>query len=76
MFIQADVIGHKNQTIMSYKAMYKNELADAAGVSLKVLNRWLEPHRQQLAALGVGKYDKMLPPSAVHYICSTFDIEL
>ena len=23
--------------------MYKNELARAAGVSLKVLNRWLEP---------------------------------
>lgn len=33
---------------MSYKAMYKNELARAAGVSLKMLNRWLEPHRQQL----------------------------
>ena len=59
-----------------YKSMLKSELADAAGVSLKVLNRWLEPHRQQLAAFGVGKYDKMLPPSAVRYICSTFDIEL
>ena len=59
----------------NYKAMYKNEIARAAGVSLKVLNRWLEPHRQQLAAFGVGKYDKMLPPSAVNYICSTFDIE-
>lgn len=56
--------------------MYKNEIARAAGVSLKVLNRWLEPHRQQLAAFGVGKYDKMLPPSAVQYICITFDIEL
>ena len=59
-----------------YKSMLKSELADAAGVSLKVLNRWLEPHRQQLAAFGVGKYDKMLPPSAVHYICITFDIEV
>lgn len=56
--------------------MLKSELADAAGVSLKVLNRWLEPHRLQLAAFGVGKYDKMLPPSAVRYICITFDIEL
>ena len=59
-----------------YKAMLKSELARAAGVSLKVLNRWLEPHRQQLTNLGVGKYDKMLPPSAVNYICSTFEIEL
>ena len=57
------------------KSMYKNELA-RAGVSLKVLNRWLEPHRQQLSAFSVGKYDKMLPPSAVRYICITFDIEL
>ena len=56
---------------MNYKAMYKSELARAAGVSLKVLNRWLEPHRQQLAAFGVGKYDKMLPPSAVHYTSTT-----
>ena len=56
--------------------MYKNELARAAGVSLKVLNRWLEPHREKLTTLGVGKYDKMLPPSAVHYICITFDIEV
>ena len=31
---------------MPYKSMYKSELARAAGVSLKVLNRWLEPHRQ------------------------------
>ena len=61
---------------MAYKAMYKYELARAAGVSVKVLNRWLESHRQQLAAFGVGKYDKMLPPTAVRYICSTFDIEL
>ena len=56
--------------------MYKSELSRAAGVSLKVLNRWLEPHRQQLTSFGVGRYDKMLPPSAVNYICSTFDIEL
>ena len=50
---------------MPYKSMYKSELARAAGVSLKVLNRWLEPHRQQLSAFGVGKYDKMLPPISV-----------
>ena len=60
------------------KSMYKSEIAQAAGVSLKVLKRWLQDpeHQRQLAVLGVHKYDKMLPPAAVNYICTTFNIEL
>ena len=58
--------------------MYKSEIARAAGVSLKVLKRWLQDpeHQRQLALLGVHQYDKMLPPAAVNYICATFNIEL
>ena len=55
--------------------MYKNELARAAGVSLKVLNRWLEPHRQQLTAFGVGKYKSVglcFSISAIVFIIFSF----
>ena len=35
------------------KAMSKSEMAQAAGVSVDTLMRWLSPHRQQLQALGM-----------------------
>ena len=56
--------------------MYKYELADAAGVSNKVLASWLKPHEQALQQMGVGKKTKLLHPAAVRYICETVDIEV
>ena len=35
------------------KAMSKSELAQAAGVSVDTLMRWLSPHQQHLEALGM-----------------------
>ena len=61
---------------MTYKSMYKYELADAAGVSNRVFASWLKPHEQVLRQMGVGKKTKLLHPAAVRYICETFDIEV
>ena len=61
---------------MAYQSKNKTELANAAGVSRRTLERWLTCHADQLKAFGVRKYDKMLPPSAVRYICETFDIDI
>ena len=34
------------------KSMYKQELADCAGVSVKTLMNWCDPLRQELARMG------------------------
>lgn len=59
-----------------YKAMYKYELAYAAGVSTRTFTRWLSMHTAQLRKLGVTPNTHLLPPSAVKYLCETFVIEL
>ena len=61
---------------MTYKAMYKSELADAAGVSPRVLATWLKPHGDVLKRMGVQPKTKLLNPAAVKYISETFVIEL
>ena len=62
----------------SYKAMYKYELADAAGVSPKTFSRWLKHprHAQALRDLNVPPRTRLLPPGAVRYICETFVIDI
>lgn len=58
------------------KAMSKQQLADKAGVSLKTLNRWLQPYRDDLTAIGYLPSMKVLPPRIVKFIIDTFCIEL
>jgi hypothetical protein len=58
------------------KAMTKSELALAAGISIDTLKRWLEPHRQQLEALGMRPNMRVLPPRVVAYIVETFCIDV
>ena len=65
-----------NQIKKSYKAMYKYELADAAGVKEKVLASWLKLHEENLKKMGIGKKTKLPHPAAVRYVCETFDIEV
>ena len=57
-------------------AMTKAQLAAAAGVSVKTLQRWLSRHREELAMLGVRHRDKLLPPVAVKYMAEQFGIDL
>lgn len=58
------------------KSMTKSELAQAAGVSMKTLQRWLSRHSEELAILGVRPRDKLLPPVAVRYIAEQYGIDL
>ena len=61
---------------MTYKAMYKYELASAAGVSTDTFRRWLISDRDALEAMGVSFTQHLLPPVAVRYICEKYDIEI
>ena len=57
-------------------AMTKAQLAMAAGVSVKTLQRWLSRHSYELAMLGVRPRDKLLPPVAVKYVAEQYGIDL
>lgn len=58
------------------KAMTKTQLADAAGVSHKTLQRWLALHHKQLALLGVTPKTRLLPPTAVKLIADHYGIDI
>lgn len=58
------------------KAMYKNELARAAGVSSDTFRRWMASSRNELKELGVTPNTKLLNPAAVRYLCEKFVIEI
>ena len=58
------------------KSMSKAQLADAAGVSVKTLQRWLSRHSDELAMLGVRPRAKVLPPVAVRYVAEQYGIDL
>jgi hypothetical protein len=58
------------------KAMYKYELAEAAGVSRDTFRRWLNENTQNLVRFGVKKRSQMLPPRAVSWICNQYGIDL
>ena len=56
--------------------MSKAQLADAAGVSVKTLQRWLSRHSDELAMLGVRPRDKVLPPVAVRCGAEQYGLDL
>ncbi len=57
-----------------YKAMYKSELARAAGVSYGTFNRWLLQHKEELQKLNCTPYCKILNPRAVEFVCNKYGI--
>ena len=57
------------------KSAYKNELAEAAGVSYTTFYRWLAGNRETLATFGVKPSAKMLPPKAVKWVCDKYGID-
>lgn len=61
---------------MRYKAMYKYELAQMAGVSNDTFRRWLKNDEDVLLSLGCKKNDQLLNPAAVRYICEKYVIEV
>ena len=58
------------------KAMSKSELAQAAGISVDTLMRWLKPHSQQMETLGMRPGKRVLPPKVVTYIVEMFCIDV
>jgi len=56
--------------------MSKSELAQAAGVSVDTLMRWLSPHHNHLEELGMRPGMRVLPPKVVTYIVETFCIDV
>ena len=56
------------------KAMSKSELADAAGVSVKVLMNWCKPYRKEFEVMGLKPKDRVLPPKIVKFIAEKFCI--
>ena len=61
---------------MAYKAMYKNELARAAGVSGCTFRKWLLTDKAVLTELGITAKQQLLPPKAVRYLCEKYDIDV
>jgi len=58
------------------KAMSKQQLADAAGVTTKTLMTWCEPFQKELEAMGMQPHMKVLPPHIVRFITEKFCIDL
>ena len=61
---------------MTYKAMYKFELAMAAGVSTSTFHRWLINDQIILQDMRISPNAKLLPPCAVKFICDKYCIDL
>ncbi|UPS45029.1 hypothetical protein M1D30_02365 [Prevotella sp. E15-22] len=58
------------------QAIYKQELASKAGVSVKTLKNWCRPFRRELANMGVKPTAKKLPPHAVQWLSEKLCIDL
>mgnify|MGYP002521642594 CR=1 FL=1 len=58
------------------KAMSKQQLADAAGVTVTTLMNWCRPYQKELEAMGMRPNSKVLSPRIVQYIADLFCIEI
>ena len=56
--------------------MSKQQLADAAGISVDTLRKWLTPHKKKLEALGMTQKMRVMPPCVVAFIIETFCIDV
>ena len=59
------------------RAMFKSELAAAAGVSRKTLMKWLkDPYiQEQMARYPLSAHQKKLPGSLIKIICEHYVID-
>lgn len=60
----------------NYKSMYRYELAEAAGVSVRTLRKWMFNNAQQLKDLGYNISDGILCPGVVKFMCEKYVIIL
>ena len=60
-----------------YPSLYPYQLARHAEVSRRTMTKWIREQRSQLAACGyVVRRQRLLPPSAVKYLCDYYCIIL
>ena len=58
------------------KAMTRQQLAAHAGVTVRTLRKWLEPHQQLLISMGMPEGKGALPPNVVRWIAKQYCIDL
>jgi len=58
------------------KAMTRQELADCAGVSVRTLNNWCRPFRDELWSMGLRPRMKVLPPQIVLFLADKLCIDV
>ena len=58
------------------KAMYKSELAEAAGVTRDTFRRWLRSDIDFLRSQGLNPKAKVLPPQVVAHLVEKYNIDL
>ena len=58
------------------KSMTRKQLADRAGVTTQTFKNWLEPHLDQLHAMGMPTGKGAIPPKAIKYLIEKLDIEI
>jgi hypothetical protein len=58
------------------KAMYKYELAVAAGVSMTTFRKWCKNDAEILRTLGCRRTTHLLPPAAVEFLCQKYCITI
>ncbi|MBO6188301.1 MAG: hypothetical protein J6O23_07320 [Prevotella sp.] len=56
--------------------MTKQQIAQAAGVTVKTLMNWCQPYSQELTAMGLRPGMRVLPPHIVKWIANHFCIDL
>ena len=60
-----------------YKALYKKELADFAGVSSNTIRKWLNNESfEQLKEIGYKKESVVLAPIVVKFMCEKYCITI
>lgn len=58
------------------KAMTKQQVAQAAGVTTRTLLRWCKPFKKELAQMGLTPGMRVLPPHIVKWMAEQFCIDL
>ena len=56
--------------------MSKQQLADAAGVTVTTLMNWCRPYQKELEAMGMRPNAKVLSPRIAQYIADLFCIDI
>ena len=66
----------RNKQKTTMKAMTRQQIAYYAGVSVKTLNNWCKPYREELQAMGLKPKKIVLPPHIVNWMCQKFCIDI